>query len=225
MATSETAVFHRSLSSRPPTVVSASGSYLTLQNGRKILDSCGGAAVSIIGHGNVEVIKAMFEQSTMVSYVHNGYYTTESAEQLARCLVERHPSSPNFDPGFVKAYLVSSGSEANDAALKCAKQYWFEKGQRRTVYVTRRQSYHGATIGAMSISDMPARKVPYDGITMPNVVFVGAADAFHHQGVDETETSFVTRLLHEIEETFERIGPENIISFRQVDLVIRLVLT
>ncbi|KAL5375330.1 hypothetical protein PMIN06_011522 [Paraphaeosphaeria minitans] len=65
----------------------------------------------------------------------------------------------------------------------------------------------------MSISGMPASKVPYDGITMPNVEFVGAADAFHRKKVDETDVAFMIRLVSEIEEVFERVGAKNIISF------------
>jgi len=100
------------------------------------------------------------------------------------------------------------------------KQYWFEKGEpQRKVYIARQQAYHGGTIGAMSMSGMPARKVPYDGIMMPNVAFVGAADAFHQKEEYETEADFVARLVKEIEEVFERIGAKNIISFRYIDSV------
>ena len=195
-------------------VVSASGSKLNLEDGRQVLDSCCGASVTLIGHGNAEVTAAAVAQMNKVSYVHTMQYGTSAAEELANCILEPHPSSPHFDHGLVKAYFVGSGSEANDAALKCMKQYWIEKGEpQRKVYVSRRQAYHGGTIGAMSISGMPARKLQYDGIMMPNVEFVGAADAFHRRGEDETEEDFVERLIEEIEEVFERVGVDNIISF------------
>lgn len=214
LPSNESAVLHRSLKSLPHNVTSASGSYLTLDNGRKILDACGGAAVAVIGHGNAEVMHAAVAQMREVSYVHTMQYTTSAAERLAKCILEPLPSSTYFEHGLTKVYLVGSGSEANDAALKCAKQYWFEQGEpQRKVYVAREQAYHGGTIGAMSISGMPARKVPYDGITMPNVEFVGAADAFHRKRADETEVAFVNRLVLEIEQVFERVGAKNIISF------------
>jgi adenosylmethionine-8-amino-7-oxononanoate aminotransferase len=79
--------------------------------------------------------------------------------------------------------------------------------------VSRKQAYHGGTIGAMSISGMPGRKIPYDGITMPNVEFVGAADTFHRKEDMETEEKFVERLVKEIEEVLERVGPQNVVSF------------
>jgi adenosylmethionine-8-amino-7-oxononanoate aminotransferase len=210
----EPALLHRSLTSLPHNVISARGSYLTLDNGDEILDACSGAAVAIIGHGNTEVREAAVAQMDKVSYVHTMQYGTNSADDLASFILSPHSSSPTFSHGLVRAYFVGSGSEANDAAVKCGRQYWFEKGEpQRKVYVARRQAYHGGTIGAMSISGMPARKVPYDGITMPNVEFVGAPDAFHRKGETETEEQFVERLIREIEDVFERVGPQNVISF------------
>lgn len=205
-------LLHRSLNERPHIVASASGSYLTLEDGREILDACGGAAVAILGHGNTEVAAAVANQMSKVSYVHTLSYGTNSSEDLARCILERVDG--DFDHGLVKAFFVGSGSEANDAAMKCARQYWFEKGEtQRTIFVARRQAYHGNTIGAMSVSGMAGRKVPYEGILLPSVAFVGAADAFHHQRSDEDEAQFVQRLVAETEGEFLRLGPENIISF------------
>ncbi|KAL1901108.1 mitochondrial inner membrane protein required for protein import [Sporothrix stenoceras] len=205
-------LLYRSLHERPNIVTSASGSCLTLEDGRQVLDACGGAAVAILGHGNIEVAAAVAEQMSKVSYVHTLSYGTSSSEDLARCILERN--EVDFDHGLLKAFFVCSGSEANDAAMKCARQYWFEKGEtQRTIYVARRQSYHGNTIGAMSVSDMAGRKVPYDGTLLPSVAFVGAADAYHHQRADEDEPQFVQRLVVETEEEFLRIGPEKIISF------------
>ncbi|CAK7231308.1 mitochondrial inner membrane protein required for protein import [Sporothrix bragantina] len=205
-------LLHRSLNERPHIVTSASGSYLNLSDGRKILDACGGAAVAILGHGNTEVAAAVTEQMSKVSYVHTLSYGTNSSENLARCILEKDANG--FDHGLVKAFFVGSGSEANDAAMKIARQYWFEKGEtKRTRFVARRQAYHGNTFGAMSVSNMVGRKIPFDDILLPNVAFVGAADAYHRQMPDESEQDFVDRLIAEMEAEFLRLGPESIISF------------
>ncbi|CAK7236543.1 hypothetical protein SCUCBS95973_009642 [Sporothrix curviconia] len=205
-------LLHRSLNERPHIVTSAIGSYLNLADGRKILDACGGAAVAILGHGNTEVAAAVADQMSKVSYVHTLSYGTNSSGDLARCILEKN--SQGFDHGLVKAFFVGSGSEANDAAMKIARQYWFEKGEtKRTRFVARHQAYHGNTFGSMSVSNMVGRKIPFEDILMPNVAFVSAADAYHHQKPDESETRFVERLITDMELEFLRLGPETIISF------------
>jgi adenosylmethionine-8-amino-7-oxononanoate aminotransferase len=181
-----------------------------------ILDACGGAAVAIIGHGNKEVIDATTAQMNRVSYVHTAAYTTESAEDLAKCVLGSTEKSAlsTCAHGLSKAFFVGSGSEANDAAMKCARQYWFEKGERqRRFYVARRQGYLGNTFGAMSVSSVVGRKVPYEDILLPNVSFVSPANLYHGARVAETEDEFVARLTTEVEQEFLRLGPKNIISF------------
>lgn len=208
----EPTLLHRSLLERPHNVASASGSYLYLDAGRKILDGCGGAAVAIIGHGNQEVIADTMAQMQKVSYVHTLSYTTDSAEGLAHCILDRRDNG--LEHGLEKAYFVSSGSEANEAALKCAKQYWYEKGEtQRKFYISRRQAYHGNTIGAMSVSTYLARKVPFEDIMLPNVSSVSPAYSYQYRFESETEEQYVARLAQELEEEFQRLGPENIISF------------
>jgi adenosylmethionine-8-amino-7-oxononanoate aminotransferase len=208
----EPALLHRSLAERPHRVARASGSYLYLEDGRAILDACGGAAVTIIGHGNEEVTQAAVEQMRRVSYVHTVTYTTDAAEDLARCVIE--PSEKGFEHGLVRAFFVGSGSEANDTAMKCARQYWFEKGQpQRKYFVSRNMGYHGNTLGAMSVSAIAARKVPYNDILLPNVSTVSAADGYHTRRQGETDSALSLRLITELEEEFLRLGPENIISF------------
>lgn len=186
---------------------------MTLADGRQILDGCGGAAVAIIGHGNQEVVAATVAQMQKVSYVHTLSYTTDSAEELARYILDCPAGS--FQHGLEKAYFVGSGSEANDAAMKLSRQYFFEQDQTdRKFFVSRRQGYHGNTIATMSISSNLARKVPYEGaITLPNVSYVSPAYAYQYQGKNETEFEYVTRLLSEIDTEFQRLGPHNVIAF------------
>lgn len=204
------ALLHRSLVERPHKVSHASGSYLTLSDGSKILDACGGAAVTVLGHGNQEVAAATVEQMQSVSYVHTGLYTTDSAEDLAACIL-----AGSVGHGLEKAYFVGSGSEANDAAMKLARQYFWEQCQTERVhFVSRRKAYHGNSIASMSISTNVARKIPYDkAITLPNVSFVSPAYAYRYQLEDESEESYVVRLAQELDAEFQRIGPHKVIAF------------
>ncbi|CZS94337.1 related to ornithine aminotransferase [Rhynchosporium agropyri] len=209
----EPSLFHRTLLNKPHTVESATGIYLHLSDGRKILDGCGGAVVACIGHGNQEITAAVVSQMQKISYVHTQTYTTSAAEDLATFLLN-DPSS-TFSHGLQKAYFVGSGSEANDSAMKLARQYFYEKGElSRTIFVSRRQSYHGSTIGSMSISGHVARKIQFDGaLTLPNVTHVAPAYAYQYMFADETETEYSARLVRELDKEFLRLGPQNVVAF------------
>ncbi|KAF7561193.1 hypothetical protein G7046_g2954 [Stylonectria norvegica] len=205
----EPCLLHRSLLQQPDSVVSAYGIYLTLSSGRHIMDGCAGAAVSVIGHGNRQVQAAIIDQVTKVSYVHTGAYTTDSAESLANFLLEGKPF------GLSKAYIVGSGSEAVDSAMKLARQYHVENGQpQRRMFVARRRAYHGNTIGAMSVSSNIARKAPYEGALMlENVRFVSPAYAYRGQLDSETEQDYAARLVQELDAEFQAVGPDTIVAF------------
>ena len=206
---SEQALLHRSLFYSPETVSQASGNHLTLAgSGRKIVDACGGAAVTCIGHGNEEVYAAALSQMQKVSYVHTGAYTTAAAEDLAHVILDGNPY------GLEKAFFVGSGSEAMDAALKLARQYFYEKGEKqRRFLVGRKQSYHGNTIGAMSVSSNLPRKIPYEPLLLPNTSHVSPAYAYQYKLDTETESEYVTRLAIELDAEFHRLGPQNVVAF------------
>ncbi|TLD34219.1 hypothetical protein PspLS_00167 [Pyricularia sp. CBS 133598] len=203
-------LLHRSLIESPLDVSHASGSYLTLSDGREIIDACGGAAVAVLGHGNEEVVTATVAQMQKVSYVHTGMYTTSSAEDLAR-----HILSASQGHGLEKAFFVCSGSEANDSAMKLARQYFWEQGQTQRVhFVSRRKAYHGNSIASMSISTNMSRRLPYDGaIMLPNVSFVSPAYSYRHQLENTTEESYVAKLISELDQEFQRVGPDKVIAF------------
>ncbi|HWP20192.1 MAG TPA: aminotransferase class III-fold pyridoxal phosphate-dependent enzyme, partial [Burkholderiaceae bacterium] len=118
-----THVLHRQLRHLPPRAVAAAGITITDADGRRYLDASGGAAVSCLGHGHPDVIAAMHAQIDRVAYAHTSFFTTEVAEQLADDLVRHAPA------GISHAYFVSGGSEAVEAALKMARQYFVEIGQ------------------------------------------------------------------------------------------------
>lgn len=206
------ALLHRSLAHQPETVTHASGLTLTLSSGRTIIDACGGAAVSCLGHGNEEVLSAAIEQMHKVSYVHTGAYTTSAAEDLANLILEHGQQY-----GLEKAFFCGSGSEAMDASLKLARQYFYEMpngaGRGRKNFVARKQGYHGVTIGAMSVSSNLPRKIPFEPLLLPNVSHVSPAYAYQYQRTDETEAEYVARLATELDDEFHRLGPETVIAF------------
>ncbi|KAK4067263.1 uncharacterized protein Triagg1_7706 [Trichoderma aggressivum f. europaeum] len=212
------ALLHRSLATRPHLVDHANGNYLYLADGRSILDACGGAAVAVIGHGNTEVIAATAAQMQRTSYIHTGAYTTTAAEDLAKFILECGTSVDGkdnyFAHGLTRAFFVGSGSEANESAMKIARQYFVEKGElQRQHYVSRRQAYHGNTFGSMSISSVAGRRAPYEDVLLPNTSFVNPAFEYHYRYKNETEKEYAERLIHELEAHFLEIGSEKIISF------------
>ncbi|KAK2599957.1 hypothetical protein QQS21_005341 [Conoideocrella luteorostrata] len=201
-------LLHRSLANPPYMVESAQGINLHLSDGRTIIDACGGAAVSIIGHGNPEVQDAIARQARVASYVHTQSYTTPVAEELADFILEGTPY------GLEKALFVGSGSEAVEAALKLARQFHFERNEpQRIHFVSRKQSYHGATMGSMSVSYNLARKVPYQGFAYEHVSHVTPPYGYRYKVDGESDELFTERLLQEIEDEFLRVGPEKVIAF------------
>src|SRR5690606_34828642 len=143
---STTHVFHRSLRATPAVAVRGQGAWLYDSAGRAYLDGSGGAAVSCLGHNHPDVQAAMHAQIDQLAYAHTSFFTTEVAERLADNLVQHAPA------GTSHAYFVSGGSEAVEAALKMARQYFVEIGQpQRRHIIARRQSYHGNTLGALAV--------------------------------------------------------------------------
>lgn len=204
----ESHLLHRSLGAQPAMVEYGSGIYLHLADGRTILDACGGAAVSIIGHGNAAVAEALAAQARRVSYVHTHAYTSAAAEGLASHVLGGSPH------GLEKALFVGSGSEAVESALKLARQYHWERGEpRRVHYVSRAQSYHGNTLGCMSVSANLARKLPFEGLAYPHVSHVSPPHAYRHMRAGETEAGFAARLVAELDAEFRRVGPETVVAF------------
>lgn len=121
--------------------------------GKSYIDACGGAAVSCLGHNDARVAEAMAAQMKKLDYVHPGFFSGEPAEHLADLLLEDAPKGLDY------AYFVSGGSEAMEAALKMARQYFLEIGQpKRSRFISRRQSYHGNTLGALAVGGNLARR-------------------------------------------------------------------
>lgn len=152
-------LFPRNFRRTYPQAVRGEGCYVWTADGKKYLDAAGGAAVVSIGHGVEEIGRAMAEQAKKLAFAHTSQFHTEAAEQLAARLLELAP--PGFRQGG-RVYFTSGGSEATETALKLARKYFLERGEpSRTRIVSRWQSYHGSTLGALAVSGNVGRRTPY----------------------------------------------------------------
>ena len=134
------------------------GCFIVTADGRRYLDAAGGAAVVTIGHGVESVARAMAEQAERLAYVHSSQFESAPAAELARRLLALAPKS--FRNG--RVYLTSGGSEATETAIKLCRQYFLERGETKRIrIVSRKQSYHGTTLGALAVSGNVARREPF----------------------------------------------------------------
>ena len=155
-----TGLFSRNFKKAFPIAVRGEGCWIISSDGRRFLDASGQAAVVSIGHGVPEIGRAMAEQSSQIAFAHTSQFHSAPAEKLAARLLAIAP--PNFRNGG-RVYFTSGGSEATETAIKLVRQYHLEAGQKdRYRVLSRRQSYHGSTLGAMSVSGNVARRAPYE---------------------------------------------------------------
>lgn len=202
-------ILHRNLTWTPQKVKSGKGATLILESGRRILDACAGPSVSVIGHHQPEVAEAVAKQINEIGYVYSGSpFTSSSAEELADMLLSHRPG------GLTKAIFVNSGSEATDAALKLATQYWCEVGRpSKTHFIARKQSYHGNTLGALCVSGHDSRRALYGCWMSGNVSFVDPCYAYRCRGDGESDGEYVQRLKDQFENEVMKVGPENVAGF------------
>ncbi|KAF4340820.1 CAR2-ornithine aminotransferase [Fusarium beomiforme] len=186
-------------------IESTSGVYLNTSDGRKILDATSGAAVACLGYDNKNVQKAVVEQLVSVPYCHPGFYKTQAAEDLADFLVQ------STDGLMSKAVLCGSGSEAVEVALKLAKTHFSHLAipqTERSHFIARVGAWHGATLGALTLGDFKVRKDPFVQMISQNSSRVSACSAYRGQREGEDEEAYVRRLAQELDDEFQRIGPE-----------------
>jgi adenosylmethionine-8-amino-7-oxononanoate aminotransferase len=158
-ATRTTPLFSRNLRKQYPVAVQGEGCWIVDAEGRRYLDASGQAAVVSIGHGVQEIGRAMAEQSGRIAFAHTTQFHSESAERLAARVLAIAPRNFQNDG---RVYFTSGGSEATETAIKLARQYFLESQQpSRYRVLARKQSYHGSTLGAMSVSGNVARRAPY----------------------------------------------------------------
>src|SRR6184192_382086 len=208
MSVSKSRVLHRSLRETPPKAVGGEGVWLFAEDGRRVIDASGGAAVSCLGHQHPRVIAAMAKQASTLAYAHTAFFSSEPAEALAETLVGHEPG------GLAYAYFVSGGSEAIEASIKLARQYFVERGQpQRQRFIARRQSYHGNTLGALAAGGNAWRREPYAPLLSSAFSHVTPAFAYHEKRDSESEADLVARLAAELEAEFQRLGPDTVAAF------------
>jgi len=152
------AILHRASNKSYPVAVRGEGVWLYNSDDRRILDFASSSVVNLIGHGDPAVARALSEQAARLEFSHSSNFTTEVAEEFARELLDF--AGPAFEGGAV--FYTSGGSESVESALKLARQYQVEIGHdERYQIVSRRQSYHGATLGAVAVSGNQARRSIY----------------------------------------------------------------
>jgi adenosylmethionine-8-amino-7-oxononanoate aminotransferase len=199
-------VMHRSLRSVPPVAVSGQGVELIDREGRRYIDASGGAAVSCLGHAHPDVLAAMHKQIDAIAYAHTRFFTTDVAEALADRLTADAPL------GLDHVYLVSGGSEAMEAALKLARQYFVERGEpQRSVFIGRRQSYHGNTLGALAVGGNEWRRSQFAPLLI-DVTRVSPCFEYRERRADELQDAFTDRLIAELEAAIQAAGPERVIG-------------
>jgi adenosylmethionine-8-amino-7-oxononanoate aminotransferase len=200
MMAQQTAVFHRSLEKTYPTAVAGQGVYLQTSDGRKTIDGSSGAAVSSVGHGNMEVVEAICEQARNLAFAHSSFFTSNPAEDLAKVLID------SSDGAFSNVMFLSSGSEAVESALKLARQYHIFNGEpERIHFIGRKDSYHGNTLGALAAGNNPARRAAFDPIL---------SERFHHvsrcfyqkDGTGHPEAEYEDNLITELEDKIAELG-------------------
>jgi adenosylmethionine-8-amino-7-oxononanoate aminotransferase len=203
----ESHILHRQLRGNYPVALSAQGCWITDSTGKEYLDASGGAAVSCLGHGHPDVLAAMHSQIDRIAYAHTSFFSTEVAEQLADMLIASAPAEVSH------AYLVSGGSEAMEAALKLARQYFVEKGEpQRARFIARRNSYHGNTLGALAVGGNQWRRRQFAPLLIA-VEHVAPTYAYRDQRAGESAEQYGERLAQELQATVERVGSENVIAF------------
>jgi adenosylmethionine-8-amino-7-oxononanoate aminotransferase len=201
-------VLHRSLRETPPKAIGGEGVWLIAEDGRKVLDASGGAAVSCLGHQHPRLLQAMAKQASKLAYAHTAFFSSEPAEMLAETLVGHEPG------GLAYAYFVSGGSEAIEASIKLARQYFIERGEpQRRHFIARRQSYHGNTLGALAAGGNAWRREPYAPLLSSAFSHVTPAFAYHERRDHEQDGDFVARLAAELEAEFQRLGPDTVAAF------------
>jgi adenosylmethionine-8-amino-7-oxononanoate aminotransferase len=202
-----THLLHRTIRNKLPVAVGGKGIELFDSEGRAYIDASGGAAVSCLGHAHPDVLKALHAQLDKIAYAHTSFFTTDVAEELADRLIADAPA------GIGHVYLVSGGSEAVEAALKMARQYFVEKGesQRRHI-IARRQSYHGNTLGALAAGGNEWRRSQFKPLLI-ETHHIDPCFAYRFQRQGETDVDYAARAARLLEDKILELGADEVMAF------------
>ncbi|MGE3873578.1 MAG: aspartate aminotransferase family protein [Parvibaculaceae bacterium] len=200
-------LLHRVANAAPPIAVGGKGIELIDAAGNRYIDASGGAAVSCLGHGHPQVLAALHRQLDELAYAHTGFFSSQAAEELADLLVADAPQ------GLSHVYLVSGGSEAVEAALKMARQYFVEKGEsKRRHIIARRQSYHGNTLGALAAGGNEWRRAQFKPLLV-ETHHIDPCYAYRLQRPGESDEAYAARAAQALEDKILALGPEEVIGF------------
>lgn len=205
---------HRNLHKIYPEISRAQGNYLYVKekNGdRAIFDASCGAAVSVLGYNDERVkdsIKAQMD--TGISYLPAAFWRNKAVDKISKDLIQ------GTERKMEKVFFACSGSEVIDSAIKLCRQYFFEKEGKdspREMFIARARSYHGNTLGALSLSGFESRRKPYERILSDKVHHVSACYPYRQQDKGESDAEFVRKKADELDAKFQELGPEKVIGF------------
>ncbi|MEK9970030.1 MAG: aspartate aminotransferase family protein [Ferrovibrio sp.] len=200
-------ILHRSINHAYPVAVGGEGIRIIDSSGKRYIDASGGAAVSCLGHGHPDITRAMHEQADKLAFAHTSFFTTEPAESLADELIAGAPK------GISHVYYVSGGSEAIEAALKMARQYHVERGEpQRKHFIARRQSYHGNTVGALSVGGNAWRRQQFAPMLI-EAHHIAPCFEYRDRRPDETPEVYGKRAADELEAKIVELGTDSVIAF------------
>lgn len=200
-------VFHRFPKSTLPVVARGDGMFVYDKDGNEYLDACGGAAVSCLGHSDESVKHAIVDQLDRIPFAHTAFYTSDVAEQLADRLTAMAPGNLS------RVYFTSGGSEATETALKMARQYFVEKGEpERRHIISRRQSYHGNTLGALAAGGNQWRRAQFEPLLF-ETHHIAPCYEYRDREPDESPEAYGIRVADELDEQISELGAENVIAF------------
>ncbi|RWL07253.1 MAG: aspartate aminotransferase family protein [Mesorhizobium sp.] len=202
-----THILHRQIHASLPVAAGGKGIELFDRDGRAYIDASGGAAVSCLGHGHPDVTAALHAQADKLAYAHTSFFTNEPAEALADKLVAGAPQ------GISHVYFVSGGSEAVEAALKMARQFFVETGrpERRNV-IARRQSYHGNTLGALAAGGNEWRRAQFRPLLI-DTHHIDPCYAYRYQEAGESEAAYGLRAAQALEDKILELGADTVMAF------------
>jgi adenosylmethionine-8-amino-7-oxononanoate aminotransferase len=202
-----TRILHRQIEHIYPVAASAQGVFIRDSTGKEYIDASAGAAVSCLGHSHPDVLAAMHEQLDRLAYAHTSFFTSQVAEELADDLIEHAPS------GIGHVFYVSGGSEAVEAALKLARQYFVERNEPQRRYIIgRRQSYHGITLGALAVGGRSWQREQFEPMLF-ETYHVSPVYEYRDRRTDESPRAYGARLAQELESKINALGGENVIAF------------
>ena len=220
-------VLYHQLRNEPLNIVGGRGSYLLTEDGLEILDATCGAAVSCLGHSDERVHEAILDQLKKVPYCYSMFFTNSAAESLAKLLVDSTGGKMS------RAYIVSSGkkpvhaeprlvtkttigTEAVEAAVKMAIQYFTElpvPEPQRVNIISRKSSYHGNTLGSLAVGHHASRRRIYESLLSKNIHHVPQCYPYRRMNANESTEDYVARLAQELEDEFQRLGPNTVCAF------------